>query len=211
MSWVDADSNIRISELPLLMENVRLPLISKGYLVQHVEPNALMRSNAHCEEIWNNILKILLGFQITSIFISGTGLLIEAMKYHLLEPEGKRIFQSPRIRPRCPPKVFLKNWFSFYDILWHPWLSQVLLVVGGQSPKAIRGVECYDFETERWSPVAEIPTGKARYPLLSISFLIAQSPFIFVFQIFALEYLLLMDVCMQFVDQMEFVAWKQPM
>ena len=65
---------------------------------------------------------------------------------------------------------------------------------------------CYDFETERWSPVAEIPTGKARYPLLSISFLIAQSPFIFVFQIFALEYLLLMDVCMQFVDQMEFVA-----
>ena len=168
MSWVGADSSNRISDLPVLMENVRLPLISKGYLVQHVEPKALMRSNAHCEEIWNNILKILLGFQITSIFISGTGLLIEAMKYHLLEPEGKRIFQSPRIRPRCPPKVFLKNWFSFYDILWHPWLSQVLLVVGGQSPEAIKcSAECYDFETERWCPLADMPTERCRYiPLI---------------------------------------------
>ena len=47
------------------------------------------------------------------------GLLFEAMKYHLLEPEEKRIFQSPRTRPRCSPKVFEQNSFSSYKILWH--------------------------------------------------------------------------------------------
>ena len=35
-------------------------------------------------------------------------------------------------------------------------------MVGGQSPKAIRGVECYDFESERWCPLAEMPTRRCR-------------------------------------------------
>ena len=42
-------------------------------------------------------------------------------------------------------------------------LLQVLLVVGGQAPKAIRSVECYDFKDERWFPVAEMPTRRCRY------------------------------------------------
>ena len=49
MRWVDGDSVNRISELPIVMENVRLPLISKEYLLQHVEPNAFMRSNVQCK------------------------------------------------------------------------------------------------------------------------------------------------------------------
>ena len=35
------------------------------------------------------------------------------MNYHLLEPEQKFIFQSPRTRPRCSPKVFLSTEFIF--------------------------------------------------------------------------------------------------
>jgi len=122
MAWVNYDPDTRKEKLPFLMENVRLPLLSQDYLVQHVEENILMRSNPACQN-----------------------LLIEALKYHLLREEQKCFFQSPRIRPRLPIE-----------------LPKVLLVVGGQSPKAIRGVECYDFEAERWYPLAEMPTRRCR-------------------------------------------------
>lgn len=39
---------------------------------------------------------------------------------------------------------------------------QVMVVVGGQAPKAIRSVECYDFEEERWFQVAELPSRRCR-------------------------------------------------
>ena len=51
MRWVDVDTNNRISELPILMGNVRLPLVSKEYLLHHVEPNVLIESNFHCRYI----------------------------------------------------------------------------------------------------------------------------------------------------------------
>ena len=110
MRWVDVDSNNRVSELPILMDNVRLPLISQDYLLQHVKMNALIQESPSCQYI--EILEILLP-SITSIFISGKDLVMEALNYHLLNPEQKRNYQSPRTRPRCP-KVFQKNTFSFY-------------------------------------------------------------------------------------------------
>ncbi|RXG51121.1 Ring canal kelch-like protein [Armadillidium vulgare] len=42
-------------------------------------------------------------------------------------------------------------------------VQRVLLVVGGQAPKAIRSVECYDFKEERWFPVAEMPSRRCRF------------------------------------------------
>ena len=48
MAWVNYGPDVRKQELPLLMEYVRLPLLSQDYLVQHVEENVLMRSNAAC-------------------------------------------------------------------------------------------------------------------------------------------------------------------
>jgi kelch-like protein 2/3 len=56
-------------------------------------------------------------------------LLIEALKFHLLRGEQKATFASPRTKPRQPVG-----------------LPKVLLVVGGQAPKAIRCVESYDFK-----------------------------------------------------------------
>lgn len=56
-------------------------------------------------------------------------LLIEALKFHLLRGEQKATFSSPRTKPRQPIG-----------------LPKVLLVVGGQAPKAIRCVESYDFK-----------------------------------------------------------------
>lgn len=35
-------------------------------------------------------------------------------------------------------------------------------MVGGQAPKAIRSVECYDFEEDRWDQIAELPSRRCR-------------------------------------------------
>lgn len=40
------------------------------------------------------------------------------------------------------------------------------MVVGGQAPKAIRSVECYDLTTERWTSLAELPTRRCRAGLV---------------------------------------------
>lgn len=37
-----------------------------------------------------------------------------------------------------------------------------MLVIGGQAPKAIRSVECYDFKEERWFQIAEMPSRRCR-------------------------------------------------
>lgn len=48
MTWVEQDEENRKQELARLLEHVRLPLLSQDYLVQHVEENILIRSNATC-------------------------------------------------------------------------------------------------------------------------------------------------------------------
>ncbi|CAG9767301.1 unnamed protein product [Ceutorhynchus assimilis] len=70
---------------------------------------------------------------------------IEALKFHLLKGDTKTTFRTPRTKPRQPVG-----------------LPKLLLVVGGQAPKAIRSVECYDFKEERWYQAAEMPTRRCR-------------------------------------------------
>lgn len=74
-------------------------------------------------------------------------LIIEALKYHLLKNEQKLIFSfnTPRTIPRRP--------------IGRP---KVLLVIGGQAPKAIRSVECYDLREEKWYQAAEMPSRRCR-------------------------------------------------
>lgn len=71
--------------------------------------------------------------------------LIEALKYHLLKGDQKTHFKTPRTKPRQPIG-----------------LPKVLLVVGGQAPKAIRSVECLDVGLESWSSAAEMPGRRCR-------------------------------------------------
>ncbi len=37
-----------------------------------------------------------------------------------------------------------------------------ILFPGGQAPKAIRSVECYDFKSDRWFHISEMPTRRCR-------------------------------------------------
>lgn len=68
-------------------------------------------------------------------------LIIEALTYHLLPNDIK----SARTIPRKPLG-----------------LPKILLVIGGQAPKAIRSVESYDLHEEKWSQVAEMPNRRCR-------------------------------------------------
>ncbi|XP_067936553.1 kelch-like protein 3 isoform X2 [Watersipora subatra] len=72
--------------------------------------------------------------------------LIEALKYHLFKSnEGYSPIVTPRTKRRTPVG-----------------LPKVLLVLGGQAPKAIRSVELYDFKDERWNQVSEMLTRRCR-------------------------------------------------
>lgn len=72
-------------------------------------------------------------------------LIIEALKYHLLKGEAKNLFKTPRTIPRQSVGM-----------------PKILLVTGGQAPKAIRSVECYDLREEKWYQAAEMPTRRCR-------------------------------------------------
>lgn len=61
-----------------LMKHVRLPLISREFLMTHVDSENLVRENTECKE-----------------------LLLEAMRYHLL-PEQRSSFTSIRTTSRKP-------------------------------------------------------------------------------------------------------------
>jgi len=87
MQWVRRDLVTRQQFVSELVEHVRLPLLSQEFLVQRVEEEQLIKSNSECKDY-----------------------LIEAMKYHLLRPQQKLVYKTPRTKPRTPlglPKVRL--------------------------------------------------------------------------------------------------------
>ena len=100
MSWVNRDPPNRHDYMPGLVEHVRLPLLSRDFLVQRVEEEPLIKSSSSCKDF-----------------------LIEAMKYHLLPKEQRILIKNPRTRQRTPiglPKVrmeiysFGNQWFKSY-------------------------------------------------------------------------------------------------
>ncbi|XP_071808405.1 kelch-like protein 3 [Asterias amurensis] len=132
VGWVNNDPQNRCDYTPRLIEHVRLPLLSRDYLVQRVEEEPLIKSSSSCKDY-----------------------LIEAMKYHLLAKEQRALFKNPRTKPRTPIG-----------------LPKLMLVVGGQAPKAIRSVEVYDFKEEKWSQAAEMPSRRCRAGIAVLSGLV---------------------------------------
>lgn len=98
--------------------------------------------------------------------------LIEALKYHLLPADQRHLIKTDRTRPRTPisiPKVAKTARVHAGTKLLHVCFVtldcgcvQVMIVVGGQAPKAIRSVECYDFQEDRWYQVADLPSRRCR-------------------------------------------------
>uniref|UniRef100_A0A3P9JIK8 Kelch-like family member 3 n=1 Tax=Oryzias latipes TaxID=8090 RepID=A0A3P9JIK8_ORYLA len=128
ITWIKHNKLDRLQYMPTLMEHVRLPLLSRDYLVQIVEEEALIKNNNTCKDF-----------------------LIEAMKYHLLPADQRHLIKTDRTRPRTP----VSN-------------PKMMVVVGGQAPKAIRSVECYDFQEDRWYQVADLPSRRCRAGVVSM-------------------------------------------
>lgn len=122
ISWTNYDPNARKEHIASLIEHIRLPLLPQDFLVQRVEDEPLIKNCSKCKDF-----------------------LIEAMKYHLLRPEQKVSYATPRTKPRSPAG-----------------LPKMLLVIGGQAPKAIRSVECYDFKENKWFQLSEMPSRRCR-------------------------------------------------
>ncbi|XP_053179991.1 kelch-like protein 3 isoform X1 [Scomber japonicus] len=129
IAWIKYDKPARLEYMPKLMEHVRLPLLTRDYLVQIVEEEALIKNNNTCKDF-----------------------LIEAMKYHLLPADQRHLIKTDRTRPRTPISI-----------------PKVMIVVGGQAPKAIRSVECYDFQEDRWYQVADLPSRRCRAGVVSMA------------------------------------------
>ncbi|KAM4586731.1 kelch-like protein 3 isoform 1-T1 [Fundulus diaphanus] len=129
ISWIKYDKGSRLEHMPRLMEHVRLPLLSRDYLVKIVEEEALIKNNNTCKDF-----------------------LIEAMKYHLLPADQRHLIKTDRTRPRTPVGI-----------------PKVMIVVGGQAPKAIRGVECYDLQEDRWYRVSDLPSRRCRAGVVSMA------------------------------------------
>ncbi|KAF0303651.1 Ring canal kelch [Amphibalanus amphitrite] len=123
LRWINYDLPAREQHLADLMSQVRLPLLSRDFLVQQVKKEPLLQPNAACKDF-----------------------LIEALLYHLsVSNDGGPAVESLRTKPRQPVG-----------------LPKILLVVGGQAPKAIRSVEAYDLKQEKWLSLSEMPIKRCR-------------------------------------------------
>ncbi|KAL4085445.1 hypothetical protein QTP88_027304 [Uroleucon formosanum] len=102
MNWVKYELSCREQFLPDLMEHVRLPLISKPYLLDNVVEEPLLKNSNKCKDY-----------------------VFEAIHFHLLKIEKKMtVPKTIRCKPRCLQKLILmlscsqishKTFISCYD------------------------------------------------------------------------------------------------
>jgi kelch-like protein 2/3 len=160
LAWVKHDEQMREKDLPILMERVRLPLLSKEYLVTNVESEPIMKGNSMCKDY-----------------------IIEAMKYHLMGTEQRAQLQTPRTQLRKSiglPKAILViggqapkaiRSVEKFDFAVQKWTTVAELnsrrcrcgvavhnglvyAVGGfDGSSRVRSVECYEVARDRWSVV----------------------------------------------------------
>ena len=76
MSWVKHDLNNRVKQLPNIIPFVRMPLVSKHYLLNRIDVDNLIRSDMNCRDV-----------------------LDEAKNYHL-SPEQRAQRRTDRMKPR---------------------------------------------------------------------------------------------------------------
>lgn len=76
MKWVNYNISERSEKLPVILENVRMPLLSKDYLLSKIDREPLIRSNMVCRDLMD-----------------------EAKNYYLL-PDCRAQMRTKRMRPR---------------------------------------------------------------------------------------------------------------
>ncbi|XP_028343026.1 kelch-like protein 17 isoform X3 [Physeter macrocephalus] len=168
LSWVKHDVDTRRQHVPRLMKCVRLPLLSRDFLLGHVDAESLVRCHPDCKD-----------------------LLIEALKFHLL-PEQRGVLGTSRTRPRrcegAGPVLFAVGGGSLFAIhgdceaydtradRWHVVASMStrrarvgvaavgnrLYAVGGYDGTSdLATVESYDPVTNTWQPEVSMGTRRS--------------------------------------------------
>lgn len=151
--------NLQHEQVASLIKNDHLTVTSEEKVYESVIAWIQFNPNdrrIHLPELMENVRLPLIGQEYLVSRVENEPLLkedlhckdyiIEALKYHLLKGDAKTNFKTSRTIPRQPVG-----------------LPKILLVVGGQAPKAIRSVECYDLRDERWYQAAEMPSRRCRY------------------------------------------------
>uniref|UniRef100_H3ADM7 Kelch like family member 2 n=1 Tax=Latimeria chalumnae TaxID=7897 RepID=H3ADM7_LATCH len=160
ISWVNHDKEVRQEYMAHLMEHVRLPLLSREYLVQRVEEEALVKNSSACKDF-----------------------LIEAMKYHLLPVEQRALMKTTRTRLRTPvslpkKKKFVgsgppipthhclerqKHWRGGGELPFKKkkksvvYMSGLVYAVGGfNGSLRVRTVDSYDPVKDQWTSIANM-------------------------------------------------------
>ncbi|XP_004863958.1 kelch-like protein 17 isoform X2 [Heterocephalus glaber] len=168
LSWVKHDVDTRRQHVPRLMKCVRLPLLSRDFLLGHVDAESLVRHHPDCKD-----------------------LLIEALKFHLL-PEQRGVLGTSRTRPRrcegAGPVLFAVGGGSLFAIhgdceaydtrtdRWHVVASMStrrarvgvaavgnrLYAVGGYDGTSdLATAESYDPVTNTWQPEVSMGTRRS--------------------------------------------------
>ncbi|EPY84425.1 kelch-like protein [Camelus ferus] len=186
ISWINYEKETRLEHMAKLMEHVRLPLLPRDYLVQTVEEETLIKNNNTCKDFLIEAMKYHLLPLDQRLLIKNPRTkprtpvsLPKSHKGHLGLPEERRGLKksdssvdiSIRIFKDDTKKLlelevggFLLSWAALLskDSAENKAVGRVMIVVGGQAPKAIRSVECYDFEEDRWDQIAELPSRRCR-------------------------------------------------
>ncbi|NXF05289.1 KLH17 protein, partial [Smithornis capensis] len=168
LSWVKHDVDSRRQHVPRLMKCVRLPLLSRDFLMSNVDTELLVRHHSECKD-----------------------LLIEALKYHLM-PEQRGVLSNSRTRPRrcegASTVLFAVGGGSLFAIhgdceaydtrtdRWHMVASMStrrarvgvaaignkLYAVGGYDGTSdLATVESYDPVTNSWQPEVSMGTRRS--------------------------------------------------
>ncbi|KAL9915483.1 kelch-like protein 17 isoform X1 [Glossina fuscipes] len=168
LNWIKHDLDERQNHIAELMSHVRLPLVSRDFLMTCVETEPLIRDDAQCKE-----------------------LLLEAMKYHLL-PEQRSLMSSQRTQERRPegmrPYIFAvgggslfaihnecevynprtNNWTPIAAMLWRrsragvTALHKSLYVVGGyDGVNDLATAEHYNPLTNKWIYITPMGTKRS--------------------------------------------------
>ncbi|BES87453.1 kelch-like [Nesidiocoris tenuis] len=168
LNWVKHCVEDRVQYIAKLLSHVRLPLMSRDFLMSTVDTELLVRESPECKE-----------------------LLLEAMKYHLL-PEQRSVLVSERTSLRRPEGiknyVFAIGGGSLFAIhseceVYNPradrWfaiapmncrrsrsgvtgLGRMLYVVGGYDGASdLATAECYNPQLNKWAPITSMGTKRS--------------------------------------------------
>ncbi|XP_078087059.1 kelch-like protein 3 isoform X4 [Mustelus asterias] len=135
----------------------------------HTCTELLNEANAYAEQHFPDVM---LGEEFLSLNLDQVCSLISSDKLTVASEE--KVFEAVISWIKYDKEARLDHMAKLMEnvrlpLLPRDYLVQVMIVVGGQAPKAIRSVECYDFKEDRWNQVAELPSRRCRAGVVYMS------------------------------------------